>query len=115
LSENCIFCRVARGEIPASTVFEEDDLVAFHDIDPKAPTHVLVIPRRHITSVDALTEADAGIAGRLLLAARRVARETGIAEGGFRLVVNTGEEGGQSVDHLHVHVLGGRSLAWPPG
>jgi histidine triad (HIT) family protein len=115
LSENCIFCRVARGEIPASTVFEEDDLVAFHDIDPKAPTHVLVIPRRHITSVDALTEADAGIAGRLLLAARRVARETGIAEGGFRLVVNTGEEGGQSVDHLHVHVLGGRSLVWPPG
>lgn len=112
---DCIFCRIARGEIPANLVFEEEDHIAFHDIDPKAPTHILVIPRQHIASVEALDEAEAGLAGRLLLAARRAAREAGIADSGFRLIINTGEEGGQSVDHLHVHVLGGRHLKWPPG
>lgn len=115
MAENCIFCRIVKGEIPAKTLFEDEDLIAFHDIDPRAPTHVLVIPRRHIPSMGALAPADAGLAGRLLLAGARVAEATGAAERGYRLVLNTGPDGGQSVDHIHMHVLGGRRFTWPPG
>lgn len=111
----CIFCRIAAGDIPAKIVAHDDDAVAFRDIDPKAPTHILVIPRRHIASARKLEPADAALAGRLLLMATSIAASEGIADSGYRLVVNTGAEGGQSVDHLHVHLLGGRVMRWPPG
>lgn len=112
---DCIFCRIVAGEIPAKVVREDEDTVAFRDIDPKASTHVLVVPRRHIPSVNALEEADAGLVGRLFLAAKEIASADGVAGSGYRLVMNTGPEAGQSVDHIHLHVLGGRRLAWPPG
>ena len=111
----CLFCRILAGEIPAKLVHEDEETVAFRDIDPQAPTHVLVIPRRHIPSVNALDPADAQLVGRLFLAAREIARNEGIADGGYRLVMNTGPDAGQSVDHIHLHVIGGRRLKWPPG
>lgn len=111
----CIFCGIARGEVPARTVLETDDVVAFHDLDPKAPTHVLVIPRRHLESIDAMSAEDAELVGRVFAAARDVARAEGIAANGYRLVTNIGANGGQTVPHLHVHVLGGRRMTWPPG
>lgn len=115
MAQECIFCRIAAGEIPAKVVREDEATIAFRDIDPKAPTHVLVIPRRHIPSVNALTEVDAELMGRLFVAAKEVAEAEGIAGTGYRLVMNTGPDAGQSVDHIHLHVLGGRGLAWPPG
>lgn len=115
MTRNCLFCRIVAGEIPAKIVHEDEDTIAFRDIDPKAPTHVLVIPRRHIDSVHALEPEDAELMGRLFIAAKKVAEEEGIAESGYRLVINNGGHAGQSVDHIHLHVLGGRSLAWPPG
>ncbi len=111
----CIFCRIGRGEIPADLVHDEDDLLAFRDIDPKAPTHILIIPRKHIVSVGAMDDGDETIAGRLMLAARDIAQREHLADSGFRIVANTGKDGGQSVDHLHLHLLGGRVMRWPPG
>jgi histidine triad (HIT) family protein len=108
---DCIFCRIVAGEIPSTRVLETDDLVAIRDIQPAAPVHVLLIPRRHVDSVDALADADTELAGRLLVAARDVARQEGVAESGYRVVINTGREGGQTVSHLHVHVIGGRQLS----
>jgi len=113
--DECLFCRIAAGGIPADVVYEDDEVVAFRDIDPKAPTHVLVVPREHVASVDDLDEEHAELVGRLFLAARDVARQEGIVEDGYRVVTNTGRGAGQSVFHLHLHVLGGRSLGWPPG
>ncbi len=110
-----MFCRVAEGATPAKVLFADDDVIAFHDIAPRAPVHVLVVPRRHIVSLDAADGRDREILGTLLLAAAEAARRTGIAEGGYRVVTNTGAGAGQSVLHLHLHVLGGRRLAWPPG
>ncbi len=115
MSEDCIFCRIAGGEIPAKVVRQDADFIAFRDIDPKAPVHVLVIPRRHIGSVNELSAQDVDLAGRLLLAGQAVAHAEGLEEAGYRLVLNTGSDGGQSVHHLHLHVLGGRHMAWPPG
>jgi histidine triad (HIT) family protein len=112
---DCIFCSIVSGRIPARLVLEEEDLLAFEDVNPQAPTHVLVIPRRHVTSVDALDPGDADLAGRLLLAAGEVARRRGLSEAGYRVVTNVGKDGGQSVSHLHLHILGGRGLGWPPG
>jgi histidine triad (HIT) family protein len=111
----CIFCKLANKEIPSKVVLEDDDVIAFHDTNPQAPTHVLVIPKRHITGLGQAEPGDEAVLGRLLLAARRVAEQTGIAQSGFRTVVNHGAHGGQTVFHLHVHVLGGRPLSWPPG
>jgi histidine triad (HIT) family protein len=113
--ESCIFCRVVEGTAPASVLFADDQVVAFHDIAPRAPVHVLVIPRRHITSLAKASEGDAPILGTLLLAAAEAARRTGIAESGYRVVTNSGSGAGQSVLHLHLHVLGGRPMGWPPG
>ena len=113
--EGCAFCRVAAGTAPAQLLLADDDVVAFHDVAPRAPVHVLVIPRRHISSLDAAGTGEKGTLGALLLAAAEVARRTGIAETGYRVVTNTGAGAGQSVFHLHLHVLGGRHLAWPPG
>jgi len=113
--DECLFCRIAEGRIPADVVYDEGGVVAFRDIDPKAPTHILIIPREHVPSVDELDEDHAELVGRLYLAARDLAREEGIAENGYRLVMNNGPGAGQSVFHIHLHLLGGRDLAWPPG
>jgi histidine triad (HIT) family protein len=110
-----IFGRIAAGEIPADIVYQDDDLVAFRDLSPQAPTHILIIPRKPIRTLDALGEADAELAGKLLLAAAKVARQVGIADAGYRVVVNCNAAGGQTVFHLHLHLLGGRPMQWPPG
>ncbi len=112
---DCLVCRIVAGEIPATRVHEDDEIIAFRDIAPRAPTHVLVVPRRHIASVAALEDADADLAGRLLLVAAAIARQEGIADHGYRVVTNIGAWGGQTIFHLHLHLLGGRPLAWPPG
>ncbi len=113
MSADCLFCKIARGEIPAKLVASDDRFVAFNDIDPKAPTHILVIPRAHIASLDG-TE-DTTLLGGLLGFVRRVARDAGVAETGYRTVLNTNRHGGQAVAHLHAHILGGRQMGWPPG
>ncbi len=111
---DCLFCRIASKQIPARIVHEDDDTVAFEDIHPQAPVHVLVVPKRHVASLNELPPGD-GLAASLLGAAAKVARERGVAESGWRAVVNTNAEGGQVVFHLHLHVLGGRPMRWPPG
>ncbi len=113
MSDSCLFCRIVRGEIPAALVRQDDHCVAFRDINPQAPVHLLVIPRVHIASLDAL--GDAGIGGQVLAMCAEVARHEGIATDGYRVVFNTNAAAGQTVFHLHAHVLGGRSLDWPPG
>ena len=111
----CLFCKIAQKEIPAKVLFEDDDLVAFSDIKPVAPTHALIIPKRHVESLNYATLEDATLLGKLLLAARRVVKEAGIETTGWCAVVNNGPNAGQSVFHVHVHVLGGRAMEWPPG
>ena len=111
---DCLFCKIAAGEIPSDRVFEDAEVIAFRDINPRAPTHVLVIPRRHIPDAHALTDADGPILSSLFAAARRIADEGGL-KNGYRLVTNVGPEAGQTVFHLHLHLLGGRPMAWPPG
>ena len=112
---DCLFCKIVAKAIPAKLVHEDDQVVAFEDINPQAPVHVLVIPKRHAASIAELNEADAGLLGHLLLTGNQVAKQKGIAEGGYRLVINTGRDGGQTVFHLHLHLLGGRPMHWPPG
>ena len=112
---DCLFCRIVAGEIPSDRVHEDDQVIAFRDIAPRAPTHILVIPRAHIASAAELTEADGPLLGRLFGAAAQIAREQGIADAGYRLVTNVGRWGGQTVDHLHLHLMGGRPFDWPPG
>jgi histidine triad (HIT) family protein len=113
---DCIFCRIVAGEIPAKEVARAEGLVAFHDLNPQAPTHVLVVPAGHLVNAAAAdSEEGERVLGRTLRFAVQVAQQLGLAEGGYRLVLNNGRNGGQSVDHLHVHVLGGRQMAWPPG
>ena len=111
----CLFCKIVKKEIPAKVLFEDEQVVAFSDVKPQAPTHALVIPKRHIVSLNEATPADAELLGRLVIAAQRVAREAGISDSGWRFVVNNGAHAGQSVFHVHAHVLGGRPMAWPPG
>lgn len=113
--QDCLFCRLVEGEIPAEVLAEGEDWLAFRDIAPQAPVHALLIPKRHIESVDHLRSADADLAGRLILAAAELARTLGVDEGGYRLVTNRGERAGQSVFHLHFHLLAGREMDWPPG
>jgi len=112
---DCIFCKIAGKQIPSKIVHEDDKVVAFDDVNPQAPTHVLVVPRKHVASIAELNEADAGLLSHLMLTGNKIAKQKGIAEGGYRLVVNTGKHGGQTVFHLHLHVLGGRQMHWPPG
>ena len=111
----CIFCKMADGEIRPDVVYQDDQVLAFRDLNPQAPTHVLVIPRRHIGTLNELGPADTELIGRLFLAAREVARAEGIAERGYRTLINCNAEAGQSVFHVHLHVLGGRRMHWPPG
>jgi histidine triad (HIT) family protein len=113
MADDCLFCRIVRQEIPVPLVYSSADCVAFRDINPQAPTHILVVPREHVAS---LNEAnDAAMLGRLLLVASEIAKTEGIAESGYRTVVNTNRDAGQTVFHIHLHLLGGRSMAWPPG
>ena len=111
---DCLFCRIIQGEIPANKVYEDDHTVAFEDIDPKAPTHVLIIPKKHIRGLKEAHEQDAELIGRLHLVAAEIGRQRGI-EDGYRTVLNVGPKSGQSVFHIHVHLIGGRDLRWPPG
>jgi histidine triad (HIT) family protein len=114
VSGSCIFCRIAAKDVGSSVVYENDDVVAFRDLSPQAPTHVLVIPRRHVTSLNEMVDADAALLGAMMLAAKEVATAAGLAAG-YRVVINCGAAAGQSVAHVHLHVLGGRPMAWPPG
>lgn len=112
---DCLFCKIIEGEIPCDKVYENDQVIAFRDVNPQAPTHILVIPRKHISTVNDLTAADKNIVGEMLLAAQAVAKQEGIEESGYRLVMNCNEGAGQTVFHIHLHVLGGRRMNWPPG
>ena len=112
---DCVFCKIVAEEIPSTTVAEDDVVLAIRDIAPRAPTHVLLLPRQHIRSAAELTNADGLLLGRLFALAAEIARDEGIAEGGYRVVTNIGTWGGQSVDHLHFHLMGGRPFSWPPG
>lgn len=113
MTENCLFCKIVAGAIPAAIVAETPDAIAFRDINPEAPVHLLVVPRAHVDSL--AVASDEAALGHLLAFAARVAEQEGIAESGYRTVINTGRDGGQTVDHLHLHVLGGRRMKWPPG
>ena len=115
MSEKTVFKKIIDGEIPADLLLETDHCLAFRDINPQAPQHVLVIPRKEVRNVASLQDDDEKLAGKLLLAVRDVARQLGMEESGYRIVANCGQHGGQSVDHLHFHILGGRQMSWPPG
>jgi len=111
----CVFCQIVEGKIPAKVAASDDQLLAFHDLKPEAPTHLLVIPRRHVESLNALEPGDDGLVGAMVRKARDLAREFGFGERGYRLVLNCGDDAGYSVYHIHLHLLGGRKLGWPPG
>ncbi len=113
MADDCLFCRIIRKEIPANIVFENDAYVAFRDINPQAPLHVLVVPKEHVASLNEAT--DAGLIGGLSLVAAQLAKREGVAEGGYRTLINTNRDAGQTVFHVHLHLLGGRPLGWPPG
>ena len=112
---DCLFCKIGSGQIPAKVVLQDDEVLAFDDINPQAPVHVLVIPKRHVVALNEAGAGDQALLGHLLEAAALVARKKGLADAGYRVVVNQGRDGGQTVFHLHLHVLGGRHMAWPPG
>src|SRR5690554_1749126 len=110
-----LFEKIVRREIPADIVYEDEDILAFRDIQPQAPVHILIIPKRRIPTINDLTEGDADLVGRVVLAARQIAEHEGLSKNGYRLVLNCNEQGGQTVYHLHLHLLGGRQMDWPPG
>lgn len=112
---SCLFCKLAKGEITSDIVYVDDDVIAFRDIHPQAPHHILVIPRRHIATVNDAKPEDTTLIGKLTLAAQRVAKDLGVAEDGYRLVMNCNDHGGQTVFHVHLHLLAGRPMHWPPG
>jgi len=115
MMENCIFCKIAHKEIPSQIVFEDEAVVAFKDLDPQAPVHILIVPKKHIASLNDLTVADGELLAHIVLAAQKIAQDLGISERGYRLVNNCGKDGGQTVGHLHFHLLGGREMLWPAG
>ena len=112
---DCLFCRIVNKEIPSRLVYEDEKVLAFEDIKPQAPAHILIIPKKHLASLKEADENDQNLLGYLLLTARKIAQDKGLAESGFRLVINSGPDSGQEVNHLHVHLLGGRRFGWPPG
>lgn len=113
--QECLFCKIAGGEIPSRKAYEDEQVVVFHDISPVAPVHVLIVPKKHLASTNELSEAESGLIAHVFKVAVQVASELGISENGYRIVNNCGKDGGQTVDHLHFHLLGGRYLDWPPG
>ena len=115
MSDDCLFCRILNGDIPADIIFESETAIGFRDINPQAPTHVLIIPRKHISTINDLEDDDKELVGELHLAAKHIAADEGLSESGYRVVMNCNEGAGQSVFHIHLHLLGGRGLAWPPG
>jgi histidine triad (HIT) family protein len=115
VADDCLFCKIVAGEIPATIVLDNDDVVAFRDLNPMAPMHVLVIPKRHIVGADHITGADGDVVAAMFVAAKAVAAQDGVDASGYRTVFNVGADSGQSVPHLHLHVLGGRQMSWPPG
>jgi histidine triad (HIT) family protein len=114
-SSDCLFCKILAGDVPVDILFESDDVLAFRDINPQAPTHALIIPRKHVATINDLEKGDEALVGNLFLAAKSIAADEGIADAGFRVVMNCNEAAGQTVFHLHLHLLGGRQLGWPPG
>ena len=112
---DCLFCKMVSGEITPDTVYEDDDILAFKDINPQAPLHVLIIPKAHIATVNDLSDANAATVGRLFLTAKQIAADNGLTEPGYRLVMNCNADAGQTVFHIHLHLLGGRPMTWPPG
>lgn len=112
---DCIFCKIIAGEVPGKVVFENDDIMALHDLHPKAPTHLLIIPKRHIATIDDCNDNDAMLLGQMILTAKKLAAEGGLSDFGYRLIFNVNAGGGQAVYHIHLHVLGGRQMTWPPG
>lgn len=115
MSDNCIFCKIAAGEIPADKVYEDDLVVGFRDLNPQAPTHILLILRKHIPTINDITEQDEQLIGRMYRIAAQLAEQEGFSQSGYRCVINCNEAGGQTVFHLHMHLLGGRGMHWPPG
>jgi len=115
MAEDCLFCKIAAGEIPSKEVYSDDEFYAFRDIHPAAPTHILIVPRKHIDRITDAEDGDADLLGRMVLKANEIAEAEGIVGNGFRYVVNCNSWGGQEVFHIHLHILGGRPLAWPPG
>jgi len=113
--DNCIFCKIAKKGIPAKVVYEDEAILAFEDIHPKAPTHILIIPKDHFASLNDVPEDKGDLLGHILIKARQIARDKGIAESGYRIVLNTARDSGQDVFHIHFHLLGGRKMSWPPG
>jgi histidine triad (HIT) family protein len=113
MAESCIFCKIARGEVPAQMLVNNKELAAFRDVNPQAPVHILIIPKKHVASLDDVSDSD--LLGRMMSLAAALARQEKIAKSGYRTVINTGRDGGQTVDHLHIHLLGGRAFTWPPG
>jgi histidine triad (HIT) family protein len=114
-NDKCLFCRIVSGDIPAKKAYEDADVVAFHDVNPQAPTHLLVVPRKHIPSLNDLTELDTAVIGTVMVRASAIARDLHLSDDGYRVVINTGPAAGQTVFHIHAHLLGGRSFGWPPG
>ena len=114
-AQDCIFCKIASGDMDSDLVYEDEDCVAFRDINPQAPTHILVIPRKHLVGLAEAEAADGALLGKLLLVAAEIAGDEGLDESGYRVVVNWGRDAGMAVNHLHIHVLGGRPMSWPPG
>ncbi len=114
-SADCLFCKILAGDVPAELVYESDEAIAFRDISPRAPTHVLIIPRQHIETINDLGPGDAALIGKLFLVAQQLAKDEGISDNGYRVVMNCNADAGQTVFHLHLHMLGGRQLNWPPG
>jgi len=112
---DCIFCKIANGDIPSTKVYENEYVYAFRDLEPVAPTHVLIIPKEHIQSLNYMDESNVELLGKLMLAAKEIARIEGLSENGYRVINNNGENGGQTVNHFHLHLVGGRSMQWPPG
>lgn len=115
MTDECLFCKIAGEQMPVPLLFATDEVVAFRDINPQAPTHVLIVPRRHIATINEVAAEDCAVVGAMIHAARQIAEAEGIAEAGYRLVYNCNADGGQSVYHIHLHLLGGRRMSWPPG
>lgn len=114
-ANDCLFCKIIAGDIPAEIIYRDDQVLAFRDINPRAPIHVLVIPQKHVDSLASVTEEQRDIMGKIMIVAREIAAAEGLSESGYRAVINVGLDGGQTISHLHLHLLGGRTLHWPPG
>lgn len=115
MSNDCVFCKIAKGEFGTQFIYEDEELLAFRDINPQAPVHILIIPRKHIPRINRLSDSEQALMGKMILAANKIAKAENISESGYRLVFNCGPDGGQEVEHIHLHLLGGRQMNWPPG